>query len=217
MSTMNEIRNIAELMYFFSGVVLAILAIFGVRQVKLLKKDIRLRNERASKEKALEFVQHYETYVEFDAKFSDECSSKRLPTYRGPIGDFTLTSIPKEFLPIAKKRFDGCWLDGMNRLELVAGAFVSGVADEALGFKMIGPSFCGTVASHYDLISLTRDADSANPLFGSANPLFQTIVDLYNLWAPRLSKAQLLRARDELEKQINATTDKKISPIGVDD
>jgi hypothetical protein len=202
---MTEIRTIAELLYFLSGVVLATVALFGIQQIKLLKRDIRLRNERASKEKTLEFAQTYESHIELANKFYEECSSKKLLSYDGPVGDFTVKSIPKNFFPFTRKRFDGCWLDAMNRLEIVAAAFISGVADEELGFNIIGPSFCASVVSHYDLISSMRDHDDPTEAF-------QPIVDLYRLWAPRLTKAQLLRAREELQKRIEATVDRSIPP-----
>jgi len=99
------------------------------------------------------------------------------------------------------------WLTAVNKLEIVAAGFVSGVADEQVGFKIIGWSFCATAATKYDILCVVRGADKA---------IYQTIVDLYNLWAPRLSKAELLHARQEIEKRLAATVDKTISPIGVE-
>jgi hypothetical protein len=206
---MNLIRSIAELLYFLSGVTLAVIATYGIQQIKLLKKDIKLRNERASKEKALEFAERYELFVTLYNRFFEESIARKLPSYSGPIGDFSMTSIPRELLHDAHERFKLDWLASVNKLELIAAALVSGVADEQLGFKIIGWSSCATIASIYDIICVARDIDETNPGY-------QTIVDLYKLWAPRISKAQLLRARHEIEERLAATNDTRIIPIGLE-
>jgi len=205
---MYAIRSIAELLYFLSGVALAAIAAYGIQQVKLLKKDIRVRNERASKEKALEFVEKYELFITLDERFYSESKAKKVQGYNGPIGDFSNGSVPEKYQKNAYKRYTLPWLEGVNKLELIASGFVSGVADEQLGFKIIGWSFCATVASKYDILCIARGIDKTKPGY-------QTIVELYQLWAPRLSKAQLLHAREEIEKRIAATVDSTIPPIGV--
>ena len=205
---MSAIRSIAELLYFLSGVALAAIAAYGIQQVKLLKKDIRVRNERASKEKALEFVEKYELFITLDERFYSESKAKKVPSYNGPIGDFSEGSVPEKYQKNAYVRYTLPWLEGVNKLELIASGFVSGVADEQLGFKIIGWTFCATVASKYDILCIARGIDKTNPGY-------QTIVELYQLWAPRLSKAQLLHAREEIEKRIAATVDSTIPPIGV--
>jgi len=205
---MNGIRSVAELLYFLSGVALAAIAAYGIQQVKLLKKDIRIRNERASKEKALEFAEKYELFILLDERFHKACEDKNIPIYSGPIGDFSKDSVPEDLRKNARNRYDMPWLESVNKLELIASAFVSGVADEQLGFEIIGWSFCATVANKYDILCICRG-------IAKTHPVYQTIVDLYQLWAPRLSRTELLEARREIEKRIAATVDRTIPPIGV--
>jgi hypothetical protein len=47
------------LLYFLSGVGLLIVAVYGLKQLHLLKEDIRTRNTRAAREKALESATIY--------------------------------------------------------------------------------------------------------------------------------------------------------------
>jgi hypothetical protein len=54
-----DARPWIELAYFASGIVLAVVALFGLKQISLLKSDIRLRSERAAKEKAIEQAQRH--------------------------------------------------------------------------------------------------------------------------------------------------------------
>ena len=151
----------------------------------------------------------FERFVELDDKFHAECSKQGLTNYDGPIGNFFYETLPDKFRQNANKRYDTCWVPAVNRLEIIAAAFVSGVADERLGFTIIGWNFCVTIAAKYDILCIVRGEDKTHPVY-------QTIVDLYQLWTPRLSKAQLLHARQEIEKRLAATIDKTIRPIGVE-
>jgi hypothetical protein len=59
-----QIRSGLELLYFVAGVVVAIGVIYGLKQIALLKKDIRLRNERAAKEKAIEYGRNVRNFFD---------------------------------------------------------------------------------------------------------------------------------------------------------
>jgi hypothetical protein len=206
---MSELRTIAEFLYFLSGVALAVIAVFGLQQIKILKRDIKVRNDRASKEKALEFVQKYEDFIGLHNAFFRDCVEKKFGMYEGPIGDFSWESIKPAERPNAINRIMlNTSLGAMNKLNLVAACFMSGVADEQLGFSIIGKGFCANVANIYDLLSFARGEKKSVS--------FQPIVDLYQLWSPRLSKAQLLQAREDIETQLAATVERSIRAIGTE-
>jgi hypothetical protein len=71
----------------------------------------------------------------------------------------------------------------MNELLAVASAFTSGVADESLGFEIIGRTFCRSVESSYDILCLAR-------FDNEVYPYFFTISELYRIWSPRLQLAE---------------------------
>jgi len=89
-----EVRPWAEFAYFLSTIVLAIVAVFGLQQISLVKRDIRLRSDRAAKEKAIEYSHRYLTIF---VPLYDECTHDRtkkgIVGYDGPIGDFTPGSL----------------------------------------------------------------------------------------------------------------------------
>lgn len=206
---LQQIRPWLELLYFLSGVFLACVALYGLRQVKLMKYDIQLRTERAAKEKALEYSGRYlSTEVSLDDRFIDDCTKAKLPSsYPGPIGDFTAASVPREFVKAASRRVEiDSWRLALNELETIAAAFVNGIADEQLGFSIIGRSFCASVAQKYDVISGCRS--------DKAQPYFENVVTLYHIWAPRLSKSELAARRLELDSQISAIPDKHVPALG---
>lgn len=205
---MQEIKQWLELAYFTSGIVLACFAAYGLQQIKLMKRDMLVRAERAAKEKAIEYSTRYlSVFCEISRPFYLEYREKKLENYTGPITDFTLTSFPKEHLANAQKRFElSSWLPAMNELEAIASAFITGVADERTGFNIIGRTYCLTIIHDYDIISLCRD--------GKACDYYQSIVDLYKIWSPRLNKAELEAARQKMDERISCIPDKCIPPIG---
>jgi len=213
---LGHLRPWLEAAYFFSGIVVAIAVAFGLKQIGLLKKDIRVRNERAAKEKAIEYASRYLCdYVRLQGVFFDAREGEKLGPYSGPIGDFTRDSIPRSVqgLETVMKRYGiHSWLPAMNELEAISAAFTSGVADEATGFKIIGRSFCGTVQDHYDLIAWSRHK-AHNP-----QGYWNNIVQLYKMWSPRLEESELRQAKEFLENRIAgiASHTTGISAIGTE-
>jgi hypothetical protein len=192
---MSLLRCYLELFYFGSGIVLAGVAIYGLKQIRILKRDISVRNERAAKEKAIEYSSRYlNVFVPLIDKYSEAYTSRNLPSYSGPVGDFTSASLSDRHRGLALKRFQvGEWRFAMNELEAIAAAFTTGVADEGCGFEIIGGTFCGTVQSNYDILSMTG---------GSVRRYYKSIVKLYLMWAPRLSEAELKAEKEEIDKRL---------------
>lgn len=205
---MQELKQWLELAYFISGIVLACVAIYGLQQIKIMKRDMATRAERAAKEKAIEYSSRYlSAFCEISRAFFNEYRENKMEPYKGQIGDFTLSSFPKEHFANAKKRFSlSSWLPAMNELEAIASAFTTGVADERTGFNIIGRTYCLTVIHDYDIIALCRN--------GNACDYYQSIVDLYKIWSPRLNKAELEAARQKMDERISCIPDACIPPIG---
>lgn len=65
---------------------------------------------------------------------------RKIPiSYKGPIGDFTPNSLPIGVVAAIDKRVDGAeWLPAINKLQSIAAYFTTGVADEEVGFQIIG-------------------------------------------------------------------------------
>jgi hypothetical protein len=211
-----QIRSWLELFFFASNIVIAVSVVYGLKQIKLLKKDIRLRNERAAKEKSIEYGRRYlRDYVDLHAVFFSACKEAKLGSYAGPIGDFTSESVLRDAKVAAmstKRYLAQSWLPAINELEALSAAFTAGVADEETGFRIFGRSFCGTVEHNYDIIALSRSTDKV------AQGYWYNIVELYRLWSPRLQEAELRWARDSIESRIAAIASQgtRIPPIGTE-
>ena len=132
----------------------------------------------------------------------------KLPQYVGPVGDFSYKSLPEKHISTALKRIEPVarWVTMLNQLQAIASAFTTGVADEKTGFTIIGRSLCGSVASFYDVLCVCRQDE--------VHAHYDNMVELYETWAPRLTKAELDDARKSLEERIAAIEERAIPPVG---
>lgn len=193
-----------------SGIIISFGILVAIFQIRLLKKDIRIRNERASKERSIEAASRYlSDYVNFDGVFFNEVQEKKLnKRFEGPYSEFKRGKIHASGDFIKRLSCDSI-LPALNELEAISAYFVTGVGDEETGFSIIGKTFCHTVESKYDIISFLHDS-------GGGQPYYSNIVILYGIWRPRLTKEQLEIEKKILDGKISSVAgDRKISPIGL--
>jgi hypothetical protein len=203
-----DFKSHLENAYYIAGVVLALGLAISMFQLYLFRHDSKIRNERSAAEKAIEYSSRYlSRYVELDSAYVAELQAKNLPFYEGKVMEFHRSALPSDLPKVALQRF-GCAsvLPGLNELLTISAAFTSGVACEKVGFEIIGRTFCGAVASRYDVLCIARS--------NSACDYFQPIVQLYKTWSPRLSAAELSKARSDLDQQISALGTPSIPSIG---
>lgn len=202
-----EVRPYLEILSFASTIGLTVGLAFTYKQLALLKADVLNRSRRAAAEHAVEAADlYFRDYVSLAGVYFDAANQKKLRRYAGPIGDFSSNSIPKELLNECATRYAMReWLPALNRLESISARLTTGVADEEVAFKIFGRTFCGTVEDYYDLIAFSRGT--------KANEYWENIVELYKIWRPRLTKAELNVAREQLDAKLSSLPSKSISPI----
>jgi hypothetical protein len=206
---MPDLRPYLELAYFASGVAIAVIAAFGLEQIRVLKRDVSIRVERAAKEKAIEYAGRYLTvFVPLDTSFYQARIKKQVPKYEGPLGDFTPSSIPRENRENLKSRsllvLDV--LPALNELNYIASAFVYGVADDKTGFQIIRRSFCSAVVTVYDFIAVARS--------GSSCQYWEPIVQLYKAWSSRLSRSELEALRSGVDRSLAQISEAGFRSVG---
>ena len=209
---MNEIitniRPTFEILYFIASILLLGGLWLTYKQLMLINTDIKIRNQRAAAEKAIEASNRYFTdYIPLSGNYYREKITSKIDHYNGPIGDFYYNSIPKDQRESSLKRYKlSSWLPALNSLESIASSFITGVADESVGFRVIGRTFCSSVEHSYDLISISRQEKPIE--------YWTNIVELYLLWRPRLTKAELEIEMQEIGSKISKLEQKKAPPIG---
>lgn len=195
-------RPFLEWASFASAIVLVAIALYGLKQIKLLKIDLLSRSERSAKEKAIEASNMYfNEFIPTYNKFFKEMLAKGMKSYDGPIGDFKA----EEFEAAGKEqaKIDGykritlfIWAESINRLESIAAYFVTGVADEETGFKVIGRTFVDTIRTNYDILTLLQNQA------GKGKNYYSNIIELYRVWAPRFSERELELAKNSIDAQL---------------
>lgn len=200
------VHDVIELLYFLSGIAIAVAAVFALRQVSLFKEDMEHRSERAAKEKAMEYTGRFNgAYRILERATAQALVDASLEIYKGPVSDFTWDSIPPALRDKSIARSDiPEALIALNGLEEIAFAFVLGVADEREGFKVLGKTFCEDVELYYDVIAESRRTWI----------YYQPIVELYGVWSSRLRATELHTKKHGIEAELSKIGHKTIKPIG---
>lgn len=196
------IMNVLEALYYLSGLALAIIAGIGLKQLALLKQDMDIRNQRASKEGSIRFIDHYyKTFIPKWDGWVSKLEANNIPLYEGTY-EHQPTPDPAE----CKKRLQELgWHEALNELETVAAGVNSGLADDDLAYEVIGRSFCNGVASFWDILEYIRSVDSKR---------YTATVKTFNRWASRMNRESLLQQQSQINAAVAKFPDDKIKPIG---
>lgn len=201
------VRPYLEILYFLAGIALVFVVGYSLQQLRLVKEDIRTRTVRAEREKAIEAAGWYmREFVPMFNRMWIKMQKLGLSAYTGPLAsDFKFTSLPPTVRKRGIDRFEKMEPDVFNILEMVAAHFTTGIADEKVGFRIIGRTYCGTVADNYDVLSICYS--------DQAVPYYQNIVQLYQTWSPRLTKEELAATRLALDKRISSLAEAQLEHI----
>lgn len=216
--SIDKIESWLQIAYFISGVLLAAVALYGTVQVKLLKKSIKISSQHATWQKAVEFSDRYliNNRILLN-KFIKKCKDDGIPyAYKGSIGNFRPGEISEKYKETHKKRksYYDLWIPILNDLQVIASAFISGVADERIGFEFIGRSYCNDVITLYDLISESNIYRTIN--------YYDNIIKLFEIWIIRIHKMAneqqkaYLTTKNEQIKEMVKVLELKYRAIGDD-
>lgn len=206
---LSEIRPYLELVYYASILTLAVVGLIGLRQILLVKYDIKTTNLRAANKEAVILIDRYlEKYVAINNQHTRQMKKDNVPCFKGKLGDFS--SIQEAELQRAVERIKKgkYWIPMLNQLEIIAAGVNSGLANDKLSFFAFGKSFCNTVEENYDVICSLHS--------GGTVKYYSNIVDLYQRWHTRIKRAQLERRKAEVDEQLRKTIDQKVQAIGTD-
>ncbi|MES2442040.1 MAG: hypothetical protein V4574_04355 [Pseudomonadota bacterium] len=197
-----------EFLRLLASLALAVGVFIAYAQLKHVRRDYSARMERAAKEKAIEASEKYlgEVVTLSNAFFSHR-KENSIPEYSGPVGDFSKSSLEKPNIDELKRI---CWegIAPLNKLETVAAMFISRVADERTGYRIIGRSFCDTVKFQYDIIVRSKVTEDAQPYW-------YNIIELYKIWSPRIQVEELSSdARKIHESLKNLAVSDALPPLG---
>lgn len=213
----STIRPYLESLYFLSGIILIGSVFIGLRQLKLLQKDLTDKNKRAAVEKSIEYLNWFATdFIPVVNQYNDDFAKKDLEHYNGPMNDEFVfdrncNSSSKYIKDILSANFDCGAINLLNQLEFFSAAMLSGLADEELAFNPLSEIYCRFVERMYVLIcyhrnSLDEDDDKMT--------MFSNTIKLYLIWKGRINKKKLENKKNKLEQSISKIKEERIKSIG---
>ena len=85
--------------------------------------------------------------------------------------------------------------------------FVTGLADEEIGYRETAIAFCELAASLMPAFWFYRETKRA---------MYKSVLELYEMWHNRLALERLQERREEVERDLSRVKPRTIKPIGVE-
>lgn len=201
-----------EIGYYFCGILLSLSIIIGVKQLKLLKKDMVDKNRRASVEKSIEVLAYFArkfipAYDEYLRKFRAEIPKRKDTSYLIN-GEFNISieNLDKESRIEVIVQQDSGLIQLFNELEFFSLGILEGLAVDKLVYTPIAKEYCKMIEREHLLLSALRNKGAP----------YKNVVGLYMKWKDHLELEQMELQKTQLEHKINMNGDnhKDIPPIG---
>lgn len=209
------IRNLLEVLYFISGVILATLGFAVFRQLKLskvsietaqdnlrvasealtsAKDDLQIRVKREAVILAAEQVEKFgKSILPNAAETTDKLEGEGIQIKEWKLENNLFNEVTikdfesaNEWLRTLNSTHVSALIQILNELESFAMYFTGGAADERIAYPSIAPVFCSNVREIAPLLVSLRQK-KINIVSGP----YQNLITLYDKWASRLRKDEL--------------------------
>jgi hypothetical protein len=213
----NYIRSGLELLYFLSGVILIVTVWIGLKQLKIVSEDFKIKNKRASVEKSIEYLNWFATdFIPQTNLFFRKVASEDLQYYKGPFSDQFLFDVnckreSKYITAYITFCNENEAMDLLNQLEYFSAALISGLADEELAFNPLGLIYCELVERMYPFYCNVRRNRNEDD---DRSSMFSYTIKLYNIWRKRIDRTKMERKRSILDESISKMPEERIKYIG---
>lgn len=213
---MQTLKDILEIIYFISGPVLVVAAIYGLKQIRITREQInetkesrKISSKREAYKIAAEQCKYYsETIIPLLNKLDKVIDEKKLEYFTK--SEITINAEKIVVRPYLEdnaldKVFTECLEElhtAINFIEGFSVYFVSGVAADIVGYKTLGRTYTNSVKTLLPII-LPFGKDS-----------FSNIKALFIMWQARLEKEKLLKEKTEVEEKIKKQKTITIDAIG---
>jgi hypothetical protein len=222
-------KEVLEIGYHISGILLIITVIIGVIQLWLMKKDLSGKYKRASVEKSIEYLDMFASdfipkLSEYQKKYNDALSKlnqqlteegkpqlKEIPSIEIPLEDyFIVETEPSHDIIINVILMNKCGADELlNRLEYFSAAMLSGLADEKLAYNPLSDLYCSLIDELYHNICMSRGRNKNSKLYTN-------VIALYKKWKNRIIRSELEQNKKTINDKLSKTTDDKpVRSIGL--
>lgn len=225
-----NLNKYLEPLYYIASIGLFASVIIGLYQLKLMKSDLKTKNQRAAMEKSLQYLDWFasdffpaqnnfmtkqnEIKRAMMEKAKDDKHRNRFQNaFKKAHIEFDVNDtfikntreLDEYAIPIScmsAARADNI----LNQLEYFAAAMSCGLADEELAFNPLSDAYCNVVEELYLMLcTLRTDNDK----------LYSNVIKLYRIWKSRINKQALEGKRQEISAKISQIQDTNIKPLGL--
>ena len=212
------LRTVLELLYFASGIAIAVAAFFGLRQIKVGLEQVRLTKQiadtngrREAAKLAAEQSRYFaEVAVPAFAKLKSEYKRLGLtflsiqPQFTIQNGEITNTNFSVQLWDEQVSKIDEVLVNYLNNMESFAILFAAGVADDDLGYQETARAFCQGVLICMPAFFHMRRINAAR---------YESTIRLYDIWNKRLAAQALAPVMKTMEELIKSADRDKIKPL----
>jgi len=209
-NSFDHVRQALELLYYISGIVIAIAAIRGLRQLTITRDISRENAKREAYKLAADECRHFaQDIVPLGTTLHNHINEKNIQSFAHPSFVVTRGEIEKHNfnLMILQKEIPIITLDlitYLNAMEAFAIFFASGVAAEEIGYRETGTSFCSAVERYMPAVWAMRQV----------NVRYESTVRLYEIWHARQEAEKISKQMKALEEAAKRLPKETIKPIG---
>jgi hypothetical protein len=208
-------RAILELLYFASGLVIAVAAVWALSQIRLTKQIAKGNARRESVKLAADLCRYFaESVVAVWAKANDDytksglkCLSVSPPQGQPPFviqdGEIVGHHFNLKQLAEDSPKFNSA-INYLNALEAFAIPFAAGVADEDIGYRETARPFCQGVTVYMPVIFHLRATNAGR---------FESIVRLYATWSKRLAAEMTAPVMKVMQQLAQEAGKDRIKPL----
>jgi hypothetical protein len=207
-----------ELLYFASGVAIAVAAFFGLRQIRVGLEQVRLTKQIADtngKREAAKLAAEQSRYfaeVAVPALSKLTSEYKRLgltflsnqPQFAIQNGEIVNTNFSNQLWDEQAPKLGETLVSYLNTMESFAILFAAGVADDDLGYQETARAFCQGVLICMPAFFHMRRINAAR---------YESAIRLYDIWNKRLAAQALAPVMKTMEELIKSVERDKIRPL----
>lgn len=218
-SVYEGIRNVLELLYFVAGIALVVVAVKGLAQIKIALQQLEITKQiaqatakRDAYKLAQQQSQEYGTVIM--VRIADQLQKMRAAgvtlwdrpsRFKVENGEIVSHNFGVHAIGQAMQTSDPTLF--LNALEGFAMFFVTGMADEEIGYRETAISFCRIAEKFMSGFWYYRETKGA---------MYKSVIELYEMWQGRLQVEDLRKAQQQIESTLKNVKTKSVPTMGTD-
>lgn len=229
-------RNFLELLYFCSGIIVAVVGVAALTQITIMKQqalilkdqlmllreqlivmknDMVLRSQREAAVLAAEQHLFYcDVILSCQAKYEEVSEEENIPLYSGPLYEYDetgLEKIEKSFYSPwinSSQEYNDAEIDLLNNMDAFSLYFTKGIADEEIIFHSVAGNYCKFFRHLYRMIAYNTKPGRVSH--------YSSAIQLYDRWSSRIQLERTKQQMKELEKSIDGLKNSQVPIIGTE-